>query len=68
MMTKMQEFEFWIRLIAWLCALIFITNTIWEIIDSSTFFLRYSYWIFPIATLITGFLDIWRFKKRTCNQ
>jgi hypothetical protein len=65
MMVKMQMFEFWARLIVWLGAVIFLTSTVWEIIKDSDYLITYIYWIFPIASYITGFFDMWRFRKRT---
>ena len=64
----MRTFEFWVRIIAWLCAVIFITSTIREIIDGSASFFRYSYWIFPIATLITGVFDLIRYYQEKISK
>ena len=60
----LQRLEFWARLIVWLGAVILLTSTIWEIIKSSNSLISISYWIFPIATYITGFLDMRRFGKK----
>lgn len=63
-MTKVRMFEFWARLIVWLGAVVLLTSTIWEIIKSSNSLISISYWIFPIATYITGFFDLSMFYKK----
>jgi len=63
-MGRLKFLEFWVRIVAWLCAVVFLTSTIREIIDNSNSFIRYSYWVFPAATLITGFFDMLHFHNR----
>ena len=64
MMTKMQMFEFGARLIAWLGSFVFLTGTIWHMIQNSDSPITYSYFIFPLAVYITGFFDMIKFHKR----
>lgn len=59
-----QHLELWARLVVWLGAVILLTSTIWEIIRSSNSIVSITYWIFPIATYITGGLDMYRFYKK----
>ena len=65
---KMGKLQFWARLIAWLGAFVLLTATIWEIIKSSNSLISISYWIFPIATYITGIFDIFRSYKKMENK
>ncbi len=63
-MGWLQLLKFWARFIAWVGAFIFLTATIWEIIKSSNSLISISYWIFPIATYITGIFDIFSSRKK----
>jgi len=62
-MGWLQWLEFLARSFAWIGAFIFLTATIWEIIKSSNSLISISYWIFPVATYITGIFDICKFYK-----
>ena len=60
----LPRLEFWARFFAWIGAFILLTNTIWEIVRNSNSLISISYWIFPIATYITGIFDIFKFYKK----
>jgi hypothetical protein len=65
-MTKWLRFEFSVRLIAWIGVCLFgIFNAlrIIQIFPGNTG-VTVLIWIFFFATLITGFLDMWRFPER----
>ncbi len=63
-LDEMGQLQFWARFITWVGAFVFLTNEIWEIIRSSNSLISISYWIFPIATYITGIFDIYQFRKK----
>lgn len=67
-MGWLQKLGFWARLIAWVGAFILLTATIWEIIKNSSSPISISYWIFPVATYITGIFDIFSSYKKTKSK
>ncbi len=65
-MTKLQLFEFWVRMFAWLGAWLLGTVTVHERISNGSFPLLtiIGLWIIVAAIYITGIIDIYQFRKK----
>jgi len=66
MFKSLQRYEFWPRLIVWVGAFCFEISAVCEITsrDTTPFIFTVTVWIFVFATLLTGFLDLYRVRER----
>lgn len=64
-MTKMKLAEFYIRALAWAGAVCFGIATAWELMKNPTSLgFKVSLVIVVVAAIITGYLDLYRFRRR----
>lgn len=63
-MTRLQTFEFWVRIIAWLGAWLLETVTVWERISEKEYpiFTIIALWTIVSATYLAGIFDLSRFR------